>query len=183
MTARQRRAVAAARLAGQPALEPAVLEDLLTRYRALTGAGLAANLYRRTATAKDARRLARRFRTFEDLILRFATRLDLDSGSWLASVVRDRAVTGRSCRARGMVELTGHRVQEAADHRRGTAARDHLIQAGGSSPRRRPVCPRQGEGRGLVPGRDQHQVGDEGREQLTVRADGVPLERDVRAVI
>jgi transposase len=36
------RAVAAARLAGQSALEPAVLEDLLTRYRALTTAGLAA---------------------------------------------------------------------------------------------------------------------------------------------
>jgi transposase len=41
-------------------------------------AGLTANLYRRTATAKDARRLARRFRIFEDLILRFATRPDLD---------------------------------------------------------------------------------------------------------
>ena len=73
-----RAAAAAARLAGQSALEPAVPEDLLTRYRALTAAGLAANLYRRTATAKDARRLARRFRTFEDLILRFATRPDLD---------------------------------------------------------------------------------------------------------
>jgi transposase len=73
-----RDAAAAARLAGQPALEPAVLEDLLTRYRALTGAGLTANLYRRTATAKDARRLARRFRIFEDLILRFATRPDLN---------------------------------------------------------------------------------------------------------
>jgi transposase len=73
-----RDAAAAARLAGQPALEPAVLEDLLTRYRALTTAGLTANPYRRTATAKDARRLARRFRTFEDLILRFATRPDLD---------------------------------------------------------------------------------------------------------
>lgn len=47
-----RAAAAAARLAGQSALEPAVLEDLLTRYRALTGAGLTANLYRRTATAK-----------------------------------------------------------------------------------------------------------------------------------
>jgi transposase len=54
------------------------LEDLLTRYRALTGTGLTANLYRRTATAKEARRLARRFRIFEDLILRFATRPDLD---------------------------------------------------------------------------------------------------------
>jgi transposase len=38
----------------------------------------AANLYRCTATAKDARRIARRFLTFEDLILRFATRPDLD---------------------------------------------------------------------------------------------------------
>ena len=46
--------------------------------RALTAAGLAANLYRRTATANDARRLARRFRIFEDLILRFATHPDLD---------------------------------------------------------------------------------------------------------
>jgi transposase len=54
------------------------LEDLVTRYRALAAAGLAANLYRRTATAKDARRIARRFLGFEDLILRFATRPDLD---------------------------------------------------------------------------------------------------------
>ena len=74
-----RAAAAAARRADQSALEPAVLEDLLTRPRALTGAGLTANLYRRTATAKDACRLARRFRTFEDLILRFATRPDLDT--------------------------------------------------------------------------------------------------------
>ncbi len=73
-----RDAASSARLAGQSALDPAVLEDLLARYRALAAAGLAANLYRRTATAKDARRLARRFRTFEDLILRFTTRPDLD---------------------------------------------------------------------------------------------------------
>jgi transposase len=73
-----RDAAAAARLAGQSALDAAVLDDLVTRYRALTAAGLAANLYRRTATAKDARRLARRFRSFEDMILRFATRPDLD---------------------------------------------------------------------------------------------------------
>ena len=72
-----RDAAAAARLTGQAALDPAILEDLLTRYRALAAAGLAANLYRRTATAKDARRLARRFLAFEDLILRFATRPDL----------------------------------------------------------------------------------------------------------
>ena len=73
-----RDAAAAARLAGQSALDAAVLDDLVTRYRALAAAGLAANLYRRTATAKDARRLARRFLGFEDLILRFATRPDLD---------------------------------------------------------------------------------------------------------
>jgi transposase len=73
-----RDAASAARLAGQSALDAAVLDDLLTRYRALAAAGLEANLYRRTATAKDARRLARRFRTFEDMILRFATSPDLD---------------------------------------------------------------------------------------------------------
>jgi transposase len=64
--------------AGQSALDAAVLDDLVTRYRALTASGLAANLYRRTATANDARRIARRFRSFEDMILRFATRPDLD---------------------------------------------------------------------------------------------------------
>jgi transposase len=73
-----RDAAGAARLAGQSVMDAAVLDDLVTRYRALAAAGLEANLYRRTATAKDARRLARRFRTFEDLILRFATRPDLD---------------------------------------------------------------------------------------------------------
>ena len=73
-----RDAATAARLAGQSALDAAILDDLVTRYRALATAGLAANLYRRTATAKDARRLARRFLCFEDMILRFATRPDLD---------------------------------------------------------------------------------------------------------
>jgi transposase len=73
-----RDAASAARQAGQPALDTAVLDSLVTRYRALATAGLAGNLYRRTATAKDARRLARRFLGFEDLILRFATRPDLD---------------------------------------------------------------------------------------------------------
>jgi transposase len=69
-----RDAAASARAAGQSALDAAVLDGLVTRYRALAAAGLAANLYRRTATARD----ARRFRSFEDLILRFATRPDLD---------------------------------------------------------------------------------------------------------
>ena len=63
-----------ARRAGQAALDAPVLEDLVTRYRALATSGLAASAYRRTATAKDARRIARRFLNFEDMILRFATR-------------------------------------------------------------------------------------------------------------
>jgi len=67
-----------ARQAGKTALDPGVLHDLVTRYRALATSGLAANAYRRTATAKDARRIARRFLNFEDMILRFATRPDLD---------------------------------------------------------------------------------------------------------
>ena len=53
-----RDAAAAARAAGQSALNAGILEDLVTRYRALAAAGLAANLYRRTATARDARRIA-----------------------------------------------------------------------------------------------------------------------------
>jgi transposase len=73
-----RDAASAARRAGQFVLDAGVLDDLVTRYRELAAAGLAANLYRRTATAKDARRIARRFLGFEDLILRFATRPDLD---------------------------------------------------------------------------------------------------------
>jgi transposase len=73
-----RDAASAARQAGQSALDAVALEDLVARYRELAAAGLAANLYRRTATAKDARRIARRFLGFEDLILRFATRPDLD---------------------------------------------------------------------------------------------------------
>ena len=67
-----------ARRAGQAALDPGVLDSLVTRYRALATDGLAANVYRRTATARDARRIARRFLNFEDMILRFATRPDLD---------------------------------------------------------------------------------------------------------
>ncbi len=64
-----RGAAAAARLAGLSVLDAAVLEDLVTRYRELAAAGLTANLYRRTATARDARRIGRRFLSFENLIL------------------------------------------------------------------------------------------------------------------
>lgn len=73
-----RDAAAEARQDGQAALGPGILDSLLTRYRALAAAGLAANIYRQTATAEDARRIARRFLNFEDMILRFATRPDLD---------------------------------------------------------------------------------------------------------
>jgi transposase len=54
-------------------LPPAVLADLLGRYRGLVAQGLATNQHRRTRTAQDAVRLARRFRDFEDMILRFVT--------------------------------------------------------------------------------------------------------------
>jgi transposase len=73
-----RDAAAAARHRGQSVMDPAALAGLVTRYRAIGTAGLAANVYRGTATAKDARRIARRFLAFEDLILRFAGRPDLD---------------------------------------------------------------------------------------------------------
>ncbi len=65
-----RDAAGSARAARPSALDAAVLNGLVTRYRSLAAAGLAANLYPRTATARDARRLACRFCGFEDLILR-----------------------------------------------------------------------------------------------------------------
>jgi transposase len=67
-----------ARASGKKALDPDVLGDLVDRYRAVAASGLAANVYRRTATAKDARRITRRFIRHEDMILRFITRPDLD---------------------------------------------------------------------------------------------------------
>jgi transposase len=75
----QARDVAAeARAAGASVLEETVHADLIARYRALVTDGFTTNYYRRTATANDALRIARRFRDFEDLILRFLTRPDLD---------------------------------------------------------------------------------------------------------
>jgi transposase len=73
-----RDAARSARQAGKTALDPDTLDSLTGRYRELASGGLAASLCRRTATAKDARRIARRFLNFEDMILRFATRPDLD---------------------------------------------------------------------------------------------------------
>jgi transposase len=89
-----RDAASAARQAGQAVLDATVLDDLVTRYRELAAAGLAASLYRRTATAKDARRIARRFLCFEDLILRFATRPDLDIFSNNEAGVRHEVARG-----------------------------------------------------------------------------------------
>jgi transposase len=64
--------------AGASVLEETVHADLIARYRALVTDGFTTNYYRRTATVEDAMRIARRFRDFEDLILRFLTRPDLD---------------------------------------------------------------------------------------------------------
>jgi transposase len=69
---------AAARVQGRTELDPAVLADLVGRYRTLADRGLADNQHRRTATAADARRLARRFQDHQDRILRFVTHPDLD---------------------------------------------------------------------------------------------------------
>jgi transposase len=73
-----RDAAGLARQAGSSTLDEAVLTALVDRYRLLAADGLTSNTHRRTATAADARRIARRFTTYEDMILRFATRPDLD---------------------------------------------------------------------------------------------------------
>lgn len=62
-----------ARAHGENILDEHVLAALVARYRALTSEGFTGNYYRRTSTAADALRLSRRFRDFEDMILRFAT--------------------------------------------------------------------------------------------------------------
>ncbi len=67
-----------ARASGKKALDLDVLGDLVDRYRSIATSGLASNVYRQSATAKDACRIARRFIKHEDMILRFITRPDLD---------------------------------------------------------------------------------------------------------
>lgn len=62
-----------ARADGETMLDESVLAGLVARYRALASEGFTGNYYRRTRTAADAVRLSRRFRDFEDMILRFAT--------------------------------------------------------------------------------------------------------------
>ena len=69
---------AAARRDGQAALRPAVLGELTRLYRDTAKEGWYRNVYGHTAAARQARALARRFQKYEDMILRFATRPDLD---------------------------------------------------------------------------------------------------------
>jgi transposase len=66
-------AAQAARTEGRTVLEKDALAGLVARYRALTSEAFTGNYYRKTSTATDAVRLSRRFRDFEDMILRFAT--------------------------------------------------------------------------------------------------------------
>ena len=73
-----RDAARTARAEGRKALDAGIVAGLTSRYRSIAESGLAVNVYRRTATANDARRIARRFLKHEDMILRFITRPDLD---------------------------------------------------------------------------------------------------------
>jgi transposase len=73
-----RDAARTARAEARKALDAGIVAGLTSRYRSIAESGLAVNVYRRTATASDARRIARRFLKHEDMILRFITRPDLD---------------------------------------------------------------------------------------------------------
>jgi transposase len=64
-----------ARAAGKDRLNPDTLAGLPERYRAPGAGGLAGSQRRHTRAARDARPVARRFRDYEDLILRFVTDL------------------------------------------------------------------------------------------------------------
>jgi transposase len=69
---------AAARRAGQAALDPAFLDDLAGCYQAAAAEGITANLFRHGTAPREGRALARRFQRYQDDILRFVTRPDLD---------------------------------------------------------------------------------------------------------
>ncbi len=69
---------AAARRDGKTAIDPAMLGELVAQYRATARDGWYRNVYSHTAAARRARALARRFQKYEDMILRFVTRPDLD---------------------------------------------------------------------------------------------------------
>jgi transposase len=69
---------AAARRAGQARLDPAFGDDLAGCYQAAAAEGITANLFRHGTAPREGRALARRFQRYQDDILRFATRPDLD---------------------------------------------------------------------------------------------------------
>jgi transposase len=69
---------AAARRAGQARLDPAFLNDLAARYQAAAAGGITASLFRHGTAPREGRALARRFQRYQDDILRFVTRPDLD---------------------------------------------------------------------------------------------------------
>jgi len=68
-------AAQAARAAGHPALDPAVLTVIRRRYRGAASKGITDNTTRAGPLARDAATLARRFREHEDMILRFTVDL------------------------------------------------------------------------------------------------------------
>src|SRR6266516_1238029 len=68
-------AATAARAAGHPRIPEEQLAKISAWYRGAVAKGITDNQHRRSKTAKDGRRLARRFRDHQDMILRFATDL------------------------------------------------------------------------------------------------------------
>jgi len=69
---------AAARRAGQARLDPAFLDDLAGCYQAAAAGGITASLFRHGTASREGRALARRLQRYQDGILRFVTRPDLD---------------------------------------------------------------------------------------------------------
>jgi len=66
-----------ARAAGRTALSAGQQQDIRARYRAALSAGIEANWPRSTMAGRDGMKLAKRFGSFEDMILRFVTDLDV----------------------------------------------------------------------------------------------------------
>ncbi len=66
-------AACAARLAGQTALDPEILARIRNHYLGALARGEVDNHGTRSPLATDARTLIRRFRRYENMILRFAT--------------------------------------------------------------------------------------------------------------
>ncbi len=69
------KAAGAARAAGAEAVDAATLAEIVAWYRGTVTTGIVTNQGKRTRTATDARRLARRFAEHEAMILRFVTDL------------------------------------------------------------------------------------------------------------